>query len=352
MLTSRLAIADVQRFRDGAAPVVDVEKLSDEAGAELLRDNDVWGVDRDLKAASHDFGGHPLALTLLASLIKETQNGDVRRRDHIRGLLADADNPGYDHARRVMESYEKEWLTGQPILLAMLHCVGLFDRPASGDCLKALRKKPPIRGLSDEIVKLDETAWRRAVVRLREARLLSPVDKSEPEALDAHPLVREWFGDRLKVANDAAWKAAHSRVYDHLRRTTREGETPILADLAPLYHAIAHGCRAGRYKEALDAIFLNRICRRYPNGEIEFYAGKKLGAVGSDLAAVSWFFDPPYETPVASLTPLGRAWVLNVASTSLRAHGRLLEALASTRAGLQMEEAGKDWRNASISGRI
>ena len=43
------------------------------AGAELLRDNDVWGVDRDLKAAAHDFGGHPLALTLLASLLKETQ---------------------------------------------------------------------------------------------------------------------------------------------------------------------------------------------------------------------------------------------------------------------------------------
>ena len=144
VLTSRLAVADIQRFRNGAAPVVDVERLSDEAGAELLRDNDVWGVDRDLRAASRDFDGHPLALTLLASLIKETQNGDVRRRDHIRGLLADADNPRHDQARRVMESYEKEWLAGQPILLAILHCVGLFDRPASGDCLKALRAKPAI----------------------------------------------------------------------------------------------------------------------------------------------------------------------------------------------------------------
>ena len=49
VLTSRLAVADIQRFRTSAAPVVDVESLSDEAGAELLRDNDVWGVDRDLK---------------------------------------------------------------------------------------------------------------------------------------------------------------------------------------------------------------------------------------------------------------------------------------------------------------
>ncbi len=145
MLTSRLAVADLQRFRSGAAPVVDVDRLSDEAGAELLRDNDVWGIDKELRQASHDFGGHPLALTLLASLIKETQNGDVRRRDHIHGLLADADNPRHDQARRVMESYEKEWLAGQPVLLAILHCVGLFDRPATGTASRHCARGPPFR---------------------------------------------------------------------------------------------------------------------------------------------------------------------------------------------------------------
>ena len=91
MLTSRVAVADIRSFKD-AAPVVDVERLSDEAGAELLRDNGVWGIDKDLREASRDFGGHPLALSLLASFLKETQNGDVRGRDHIRGLLAGADN--------------------------------------------------------------------------------------------------------------------------------------------------------------------------------------------------------------------------------------------------------------------
>ena len=93
-------------------------------------------------------------------------------------------------------------------------------------------------------------------------RLIAPVDPSDPGALDAHPLVREWFGERLKATNESAWKEAHSRLYDHLRDTTHEGETPTLADLAPLYHAIAHGCRAGRHQEALDEVYKNRICRR------------------------------------------------------------------------------------------
>ena len=112
VLTSRVAVSDIQRFKDGAAPVIDVHRLSDEAGAELLRENGVWGLDRELRATSQDFGGHPLALTLLASLLKETQNGDVRRRDHIRGLAADADNPRHDQARRVMSRMRRN---GSPI---------------------------------------------------------------------------------------------------------------------------------------------------------------------------------------------------------------------------------------------
>jgi tetratricopeptide (TPR) repeat protein len=347
VLTTRAEVADVARWKDSSAPVERIERLSDEAGAKLLADNGVKGSDADLRAASRDFAGHPLALSLLASYLRETQRGDVRRRDRIRGLLADADNPGHDHARRVMESYEKEWLAGQPLLLAIMFLVGLFDRPASADCLAALRAKPAIKGLTDDIVGLNNAAWNRTVSRLRDARLLSPEDPSAPGALDAHPLVREWFGERLRQTNKAAWKAAHSRLYDHLRDSTHEGKTPKLADLAPLYHAIAHGCRAGRYQEALGMVYMNRICRRLPDGKIEFYTRIILGAPASDLSAVSWFFDQPYETPAAALTPRDRAWVLGVASFALRAQGRLQEALPAMRAGLRITEEARDWENAA-----
>lgn len=352
VLTSRLSVADIKRFKDGAAPVIEVEKLSDEAGAELLRDNEVWGIEAELRAAAREFGGHPLALVLLASLLKETQNGDARRRDHIRGLLADPDNPGHDHARRVMESHEKEWLAGQPVQLAILHSVGLFDRPASGDCLEALRSEPPIPGLTDALVNLSNEQWRRAVARLVEVRLLAPADPSDPEALDAHPLVREWFGERLRATHEVAWKAAHSRLYDHLRETTREGHAPTLADLAPLYHAIVHGCRAGRHQEALVDVYRNRICRRALDGEVEFYSKFRLGAFASDLSAIAWFFDVPYEVPAGTLSSQLRAWVIGLASFDLRAQGRLKEAIASLRAAQRILEEGQnraDRENASTA---
>ena len=100
---------------------------------------------------------------------------------------------------------------------------------------------------------------------------------SIPEALDAHPLVREWFGERLRRTNEAAWKAAHGRLYEHLRDTTKEGHTPTLADLAPLYHAIAHGCRAGRHQEALDEVYMDRICRRWPDGKLSSTRVRTVG---------------------------------------------------------------------------
>lgn len=349
VLTSRLAIHELQKWKNNAAPVIDLGRLSDGAGAMLLADNGVKGSVKALQDAAHDFAGHALALSLLASFLKELHHGDVRQRDRIRALLEDPNDPGHDHARRVMDSYEKEWLAGEPVLLAIMRIVGLFDRPASADCLRALRNAPVIEGLTNAIVGLDDGAWRRAIARLRDVRLLDPEDPTAPDALDAHPLVREWFGARLEQTNREAWRAAHGRLYEHLRDTTKEGKTPTLESLTPLYQAIAHGCRAKRHQEVLDRVYVRRICRLQPDGAFEGYASHKLGAHGSNLASISWFFSRPYETPDSTLKEGARSWVLGEAAFSLRAQGRLAEALPATRAALRMEEEAKDWINAAIS---
>lgn len=344
-VTSRLAITDLQKWKDGSAPVRDLGYLQNDAGADLLESYGVYGPKIDMLAASREAGGHALTLTLMAGFLRELYDSDVRRRGNIKGWFGDPSVPGAHGATLVMESYEKEWLADQPLLLAIMHIVGLFDRPAGADCLKALRKMPAIEGLTDAVVSIDDATWRHAAARLREVRLLSPQDRSAPEVLDAHPLVREWFGESLRKRNEAAWRAAHSRLYDHLRRTTKEGNWPTLEQLAPLYQAIAHGSRAGRHQEALDDVYVNRICRRRPDGKLEFYSSFKLGALGSDLAAITWFFDKPYETPVAALD---HSWVLAESAFNLTAQGRFPEALPAQRASLKMTEEAGDWSNAAI----
>jgi hypothetical protein len=347
VLTSRLQVRELEKWKDNAAPVVELGRLSDKAGAALLADNGVKGTSKALEEASHEFAGHALALSLLASFLKELHHGDVRHRDRIRALLNDPNDPGHDHARRVMESYETEWLVREPILQTILYLIGLFDRPASADCLAALRKPPVIAGLTETIVELDDASWRRAIARLRDVRLLDPEDPSMPDAIDAHPLVREWFGERLKNKNETAWRGAHGRLYKHLRDTTKEGKTPTLEDLAPLYQAIAHGCRAGLYQEALDDIFIDRLCRSTSQG-FEYYSLKKLGALGSDLAAMSLFFEKPYEIPVASLAERARMFVLGQVAYGLRAQGRLSESLPVDHAVLRYVEEKQDYLNCAI----
>ena len=348
VLTSRLAVTDIGKWKDGSAPVKDLGHLSESAGAALLTSNGVAGPRAELEAASREAGGHALTLTLLAGLLRDLHNGDVRRRGNIRGLLSDPNATGAERAARMMESYEAQWLAGQPLLQAIMYIIGLFDRPASKGCLDALRAPPVIEGLTEAIINSDDMAWRRAITRLRDVRLLSPQDRSAPDALDAHPLVREWFGERLRAKNENAWRAAHGRVYEYLRDATKEGDNPSLEQLAPLYQAIAHGCRAGRYTEVLKKIYQDRICRRQSDGNLAYYALFMLGATGSDLAAISWFFGIPYEAPVSALADAERAWVLGAAAFALRTQGRIAEALQPQRASLRWEEASNNHTNASI----
>jgi hypothetical protein len=348
VLTSRLAVDDLRKWESNTAPLIDLGRLSDEAGAALLADSGVKGSPEALREAAHDFAGHALALSLLAGFLRLLHGGDVGQHSRIRAVTDDPKDPGHDQAHRVIEAYQKEWLAREPVLLAIMYLVGLFDRPASPDIMRALRSKPAIDGLTNAVVDLDDDAWRAAVARLRQVRLLDPEDPSAPDALDAHPLVREWFGECLKQANETAWKVAHGRIYEHLRDTTKEGDEPKLDDLAPLYQAVAHGCRAGRHQEALVQIYANRICRLGASGEIEYYAIYKLGAFGSDLAAISWFFDKPYERPVATLEPMNRSWMLGVAAFSLRAQGRSTEALQTIRSALRLSVDAQDWCNAAV----
>jgi tetratricopeptide (TPR) repeat protein len=349
VLTSRLTVRDLTKWEESTTPLINLWRLSDPAGAALLAEAGVKGTPEELRAAAHDFAGHALALSLLGGFLKLLHGGYVSGRNNIRPAINDQSDSGHDQARRVIEAFAKEWLAGEPALLAIMQMVGLFDRPASVDLINALRAKPVIDGLTSAIAGLDEDAWRTSVARLRDVRLLDPEDSLSPDALDAHPLVREWFGERLKATNETAWKKAHGRLFEHLRDTTKEGKTPTLEDLAPLYQAIAHGCRAGRHSEARAEIYRDRICRWGPEGRLEYYSIHTLGVIGSDLAAISWFFDKPYETPVATLSPADQGWVLNLAAFCLRAQGRFAESLPAMRAALRIAEEATLWHNAGIA---
>jgi hypothetical protein len=135
VITTRTLVADIADYERTSALRRDLDQLSSDAGAKLLRALGVNGDETELRTASEEFTGHCLALTLLGSYLTDADSGDIRRRTEVSEHLAHDVRQGV-HAQKVMQSYQS-WL-GEGPELSVLRMLGLFDRPAeekAGGCV-------------------------------------------------------------------------------------------------------------------------------------------------------------------------------------------------------------------------
>jgi serine/threonine protein kinase/tetratricopeptide (TPR) repeat protein len=282
VVTTRTPVADIADHERASAPRRDLEHLSSDAGAQLLRALDVKGDEAELRSASDEFGGHCLALTLLGSYLTDAYDGDIRCRSEVSGHLTDDVRQGV-HARKVMESYQT-WL-GEGPELVVLRMLGLFDRPADEKALGALLKSPAIPGLTESLTDMRLTAWRTILAKLRRARLLAREDPHNPGYLDTHPLVREYFGEQFRSQQTDWWKECNRRLFYYYR--TLAPQLPnSFREMEPLFSAVICGCNAGLLREALHEVYIPRIQR----GDACF-AAKVLGARGALLSVLIHFFE-------------------------------------------------------------
>jgi serine/threonine protein kinase/tetratricopeptide (TPR) repeat protein len=281
VITTRMPVADLSDHESSSALRLDLEHLSSQAGAQLLRALGVKGDEARLRSASDEFSGHCLALTLLGSYLTDAYNGDVRFRNEVSGHLAHDVRQGA-HARKVMKSYQT-WF-GEGPELSVLRMLGLFDRPAEEMAMAALLKPPTIPGLTESLTNLSPTEWRRILARLRRARLLAGEDPHNPGDVDTHPLVREYYGEQLRGQRSEAWKESNQRLFTYYR--TLAPQLPdSFAEMEPLFLAVICGCHAGLFRDALHEVYIPRIQR----GKAHF-AANVLGATGPLLSVLGQFF--------------------------------------------------------------
>jgi tetratricopeptide (TPR) repeat protein len=283
VITTRTPVADIADHEQTSALRCDLEQLSCGAGAKLLRALGVKGDEAELRIASDEFGGHCLALTLLGSYLTDAYDGEIRCRCEVTGRLTRDVRQGV-HARKVMESYQT-WF-GEGPELSVLRMLGLFDRPADEKALEALLKPPAIQNLTDSLAGLRRIEWQPILGRLRRARLLAPEDHRNPGYLDAHPLVREYFGEQLRSERVQAWKEANRRLYRHYR-TVAPKLPDNFREMEPLFLAVICGCNAGLFRAALHEVYIPRIQR----GDA-YFAANALSARGVLLTVLAHFFEP------------------------------------------------------------
>ena len=281
------------------------------------------GADAELEQAARDFGLSALALSLLAAYLHEVPGHPVSGAAAIPDL--DVPEAKGRHARRVMVAFEQRFGEGPEVEL--LRILGLFDRPAERAALDAVAAAPPIPGLTEHAGRLSEADWLRLLARLRRLKLIAPEGHHRPDVVDAHPLVREHFGEQLqregpgRVAGGArpAVRALQIRG-EGIPRHDRGDGPALRGGRARLPGRPAPG-GAGRGVLEADSERGN-----------EHFSSRKLGAFGADLAALSGFFDPPWRRPVDGLTEADKGFVLNEAGFDLRALGRLADAVEPMRA--------------------
>src|SRR6202007_120852 len=163
--------------------------------------------------------------------------------------------------------------------------LGLFDRPAREKPLGALPKPPAIPGLTESLTGLSPTKWQAILARLRRARLLCEEETHNPGHLEAHHLVREYFGEQLRSQRTDAWAESNRRLYDYYRTVALElPET--LQEMKALFLAVTCACNAGLFRKALHELYIPRIQR----GNASF-AAKVLGARGALLSVLAHFFE-------------------------------------------------------------
>jgi hypothetical protein len=308
VITTRTPVADIAEHECNSALRCDLEHLSSEAGAKLLRVLGVNGDDAELRTASKEFRGHCLALTLLGSYLTDAYNGDIRHRTEVSGHLARDVRQGA-HARKVMESYQT-WFGGGPEL-AILRALGLFDRPVDEQTFGVLLKSPAIPGLTESLTHLSQAELRTVLGKLRRARLLAKEDTHNPGYIDTHPLVREYFAEQLRTQLADAWKESNRRLYNHYRSVAPQ-LPGTFREMEPLFLAVICGCNAGLYREALHEVYIPRIQR----GNACF-AANILGATAALLSVLVHFFEhgrwgSPVETAIEGqrLAPEDQLFIL------------------------------------------
>lgn len=336
LVTTREPLTDLEQVTEPEVIHHDLDQVSLLAGRALLRVAGVKGSDKELESGVRELGRHALAVNLLATYIADTGGRHI-------GTLADLTPPdpshGRDaHPRRVIEAWARR--LGDSAELEVLNQLGLFDRPATGPELEALRQSPPTPGLNRHLQSAD---YSQTLARLRAVRLLAPPNLHEPETLDSHPLIREHLGESLHDTRPDSWKTGHNVLYEHLTSTS-EYQPDGLEELSPLYAALTHGCAAGREREALNLVYFQRISR-----ENESFVTHKLGAFAADLAGLASFFEVRWHKPLPTLPEDDQSWVLGQTGFNLRALGRLAAAPQPMLAALANEVRQENWLRAAAA---
>jgi tetratricopeptide (TPR) repeat protein len=354
--TSRVPLVDLNAQLGHGHLTKELDNLSSLEGATLFREiYNIAGTHEQLVQASDSLGNHALALTLTAKYIAEYYPSDrhIHRLDTIPSLASMQVDKESRHVCRILRYYENIF-SDDGLELALLKCLGLFDRPAEPKALEVLWSPAPIAGLSESLGRLSHNDILRALRKLSSLGLVNRQfsfhEMSAP--LDCHPIIRAHFAKVLRSHSDA-WRAANLRLSRYYASLPSVQQPKSIEEMQYLFPAVVHACRANAFAEAWDIYW-----RRIQQGDPEFYNTNTLCAFHENLAALNAFYKLEWKgvlNGVEDQLGEGDYWrLLTEVGFHLKVLGRFDEAKVVIRAAMEIfdkegrfEEAAKNAENLS-----
>lgn len=253
IVTTREHVADLARFNHSTAREWKLQHLPTPAGVELLKSLGVRGTDAEVQRLVEDVQGHALTINLLGRYLARAHSGDIRKRDQVKLEKADARVPG-GHAFKTIEAYES-WLAAAGVegerQLEVMRLLGLFDRPADAKALVMLRKPLVISGLNKSLVNLAEEEWNEVLSNLLDLDLIT----QEGDAINCHPLIRQYFRVQLRERRPTAWRKGHRRLVEFFSNGENSKGSTELSLLQAQQLAIEHSIEGGEVERAVRLLF-------------------------------------------------------------------------------------------------
>jgi len=348
--TSRVKLVDLTTQLGHGHLSKELENLSPKEGAALFRLYGIGGTQEQLEKASESLGNHALALTLAARYIAEYYLSDphIHKLDSIPALTSMQFDKESRHARRILRYYE-DGLLPDSLELALLKCLGLFDRPAEPGALEILWSPEPIEGLSESLSGLSHDEILRAVEKLRRLGLVNSSfsfhEISKP--LDCHPIIRAHFAEVLRT-DLRAWRTANLRLSRYYASRPSVERPKTIEEMQHLYPAVVHACRANEFAEAWD-IYWRRIQQGYPI----FFNTNTLCAFNEGLAALNAFYSREWKGVLpgveGALSESDYLQLLTEVGFHLKVLGRFDEAKLVIRSAMDIFAEKGRFREAAIN---
>ena len=258
-----------------------VKRLIAADGRALLCRLGVRGAEQAFADIVHEWDGHALALTLLATYLVECWNGDVAHVGDVPPPTAD--EPRYQRVQRLLRRYDEHLSEAERAFLTLFSA---FRTPVREDAFEMVfRAKTDASDLSAPIAALDDAAFADMLKRLRDHRIL----RYDPHAryYTAHPLIRAHYLAQFADSSGTQIQATHKRIKSYYLFLADNLPYYDLTErsMAPRIEAVHHACCAGDYDVALK-VYIDQF-RLLPEWGNKFH---DRGAFETDLEVMRDFF--------------------------------------------------------------